>query len=780
EVTLANHGPEIATDVTVNLALHFLTPDFTPEVEGATCSRSNDWEPWVSCRFDALAPNEVRVFEVQIRIPSDSWPVEASAITTIQGGGRETDPVPGNNTFNFVLPSLRVHPVTVSEGNSGTRQMVFTISLSRPVSWPVTFDLVETPVYETIPATVGEDYVAFASTGLTIPAGQLAKTLAVTVKGDTTVEPNEVVALRAVNVVGAYREISTGVGTIANDEGAVVTVAPASRPEADGYVEFTAILSQALAEDVSFVARSARTPWSTAAAYDDYMIPYDITVTIPAGQTTANFSFTVFDDANLEADETVVIKLDSATGPFTLKDQSVTGTILNDDGPKLSINDVSVNEGDSGTKLMTFTVTLSEVSLVPVTFKYSTANGTAVDGADYTAAVNVAQSIPAGQLSRTFSIVIKGETVVEPLETLYVNLANVTGGALGDAQGIGYIINNDGALIYINDVAVGEGASGTKVMTFTVSLSQVAPGPVTYRISSLNATAVAPTDYVEFDLANQAIPQGQLSKTHTVTINGDATVEDTEVFFVNVRQPTGASVWDGQGIGYILNDDGPTLSVPDASVAEGASGTKVMTFTVALSQVAGVPVTFSVATNNTSATAGSDYVALNLTNQTIPAGQLTKTFQVSVNGDTAVEANESFTFTLGNPTGATLYDRQAIGFIYNDDGPTLSINDVSLSEGNSGTKVATFTATLSQAAAVPISYTVATSNGTATAGSDYVAKSLSGETIPAGQLTRSFTVTLNGDTTVEANETFRATLSNISAGATLFKNIGTGTITNDD
>jgi hypothetical protein len=154
---------------------------------------------------------------------------------------------------------------------------------------------------------------------------------------------------------------------------------------------------------------------------------------------------------------------------------------------------------------------------------------------------------------------------------------------------------------------------------------------------------------------------------------------------------------------------------------------------------------------------------------------------VPVSGDATVEPNETFTVTLGaNPLGATLYDRQGIATIYNDDGPTLSVNDVTIGEGNAGTKVATFTVTLSQVAAAPVTYNIATSNVTATAGSDYVAKSLVGESIPAGQLSKTFTVTINGDTAVEPNETFRVTLSNISGNATLFKFTGTGTITNDD
>jgi hypothetical protein len=249
---------------------------------------------------------------------------------------------------------------------------------------------------------------------------------------------------------------------------------------------------------------------------------------------------------------------------------------------------------------------------------------------------------------------------------------------------------------------------------------------------------------------------------------------------VTLANPTGATIFDRQAIANIYDDDGRTLSVADASVAEGNAGTKVMTLHVQLSQAASVPVTYSLATANTSAIAGSDYTALNLANQVIPAGQTSAMHQVTIHGDTVLEPNESFTVTLSNPTGASLADPQAIATIFNDDGPTLSIDDVAITEGNSGTKVATFTVTLSQPAVVPITYTAATGNLSATAGSDYAAKSLANEQIPAGQLAKTFTVTLNGDTAVEANETFYVLLSNVSAGATPFKYIGNGTITNDD
>src|SRR6185369_12907579 len=109
----------------------------------------------------------------------------------------------------------------------------------------------------------------------------------------------------------------------------------------------------------------------------------------------------------------------------------------------------------------------------------------------------------------------------------------------------------------------------------------------------------------------------------------------------------------------------------------------------------------------------------------------------------------------------------------------LSIGDVSISEGNSGTKLATFTVSLSTVSASPVTYNIATANGTATAGSDYVGKGLTGETIAAGLTTKTFTVTLNGDATVEANETFTVNVSG-AVGASIFDKQAVGTITNDD
>ncbi|MUV14726.1 Calx-beta domain-containing protein [Noviluteimonas gilva] len=112
----------------------------------------------------------------------------------------------------------------------------------------------------------------------------------------------------------------------------------------------------------------------------------------------------------------------------------------------------------------------------------------------------------------------------------------------------------------------------------------------------------------------------------------------------------------------------PTLSIADASVAEGASGTKVLRFTVRLSTAATSNVTVSLATANGTAIAGSDYVAAS-GSLTFTPGQTARNFDVTINGDRLREANETFQVLLSNATGAPISDAGATGTISNDDGP---------------------------------------------------------------------------------------------------------------
>jgi hypothetical protein len=111
--------------------------------------------------------------------------------------------------------------------------------------------------------------------------------------------------------------------------------------------------------------------------------------------------------------------------------------------------------------------------------------------------------------------------------------------------------------------------------------------------------------------------------------------------------------------------------------------------------------------------------------------------------------------------------------------PLQSIANVSVTEGNSGTRMATFTVQLSQPSSSEVRYNIATADGTAIAGADYEASGLVAEDIPAGSTSKAFTVTINGDTTYEANETFTVNVSNV-VGATISDGQAIGTIIDDD
>jgi len=228
----------------------------------------------------------------------------------------------------------------------------------------------------------------------------------------------------------------------------------------------------------------------------------------------------------------------------------------------------------------------------------------------------------------------------------------------------------------------------------------------------------------------------------------------------------------------------PDLSITSVSQAEGNSGTTPFTFTVNLSTPAGpAGVSFDIAAVAGTATIGTDFAANSLTGVSIPSGSSSYQFTVLVNGDTVAEGNETFTvvvsnITGANPTGGTV---TGTGTIQNDDaGVDLSIAAISLPEGNSGTTTFTFTVLLSAPAPVGgVTFDIATSSGTATSGTDFVANSLTGQVIPEGATSYLFNVLVNGDSAAEPDETFSVTVTNVS-GAVVLAGTATGTIVTDD
>jgi large repetitive protein len=448
---------------------------------------------------------------------------------------------------------------------------------------------------------------------------------------------------------------------------------------------------------------------------------------------------------------------------------------------RISINDASITEGNAGTKNLSFTISYSGPKN-SLSVHWATADGTALAGSDYTTSSGTANLAPTGSRSATVKVPILGDTANEPDETFTVNLTNAqpsTKAVILKAQGVGTILNDDGPpSISVDDVTIPEGDAGTSNANFTVTLSRVTTRSVSVDYATNDGAATAPSDYASAN-GTLTFNPGQTTKTVHVAVNGDTGWEPNETFTLDLANPVHATVSDGQGLGTITNDDPlPAVSIGDLSQFEGNSGTSTMSFDVGLDRPSTDTVTVDYASTDVSATAGTDYVGVSGTVTFLP-GDTHATEDLTVNGDATAEPDETFTVDLSSPTNGTIAEGSGLGTILDDDGPpSVSVDDVTLPEGDVGPSTATFTVTLSHSSSSTVSVDYTTADGTATSGSDFVATNGTVTVLP-GDTSGTFGVTVNGDTTVEDDESFTVVLGN-ATNASIGQGTGTGTITDDD
>ncbi len=343
--------------------------------------------------------------------------------------------------------------------------------------------------------------------------------------------------------------------------------------------------------------------------------------------------------------------------------------------PEVFIDDVAVPEGNAGTVAANFTVSLSAPMLDPVTVDFQTLDDTAtVADSDYVTATGTV-TFPPGDTSEPVTVTVNGDLNNEPNETFFVDLSAPANATIGDGQGIGTIINDDGTTISIDDVTVAEGNAGTTVATFTVSLSAPSASTVTVDFMTNGVTATSGTDFVGGSGTVTFVPT-DVSEPVTVTINGDLLDELNETFTVDLSNPSNATILDGQGVGTITDDDPPpSISIGDVTVTEGDAGTTNASFTVSLSAVSGLPVSVDFTTLDGSAMQPGDYT-LTTGTLVIPANTPSAPILVPVVGDTTVEGSETFTVNLSLPVNATIADGTATGTITDNDGQDFTVTSV--------------------------------------------------------------------------------------------------------
>ncbi|MBN8906484.1 MAG: Hint domain-containing protein, partial [Rhodospirillales bacterium] len=276
--------------------------------------------------------------------------------------------------------------------------------------------------------------------------------------------------------------------------------------------------------------------------------------------------------------------------------------------------------------------------------------------------------------------------------------------------------------------------------------------------------------------------------TVNVPVIGDTKVEASETFSLVVTPSpeiaNGTAASTGQAL--IVDDDSggslPTVSVRGAEISEGNANTSPLRFVVSLSKPSATAVAVDFQTVSGTALENVDFERIGqggVGTIIFQPGETSKILGTGVVGDRLVESDENLTLELFNPKGAALADNapalRAQGVILDDDGTgsklALFVSNPILLEGDSGTKLAQFTVSLSRPLDTTITLPYRTVDGTATAGQDYTAKSGT-LTFAPGQTTAAVNVPVSGDTTVEPSETFSlvvtpsAAITNGAAGAT--------------
>jgi hypothetical protein len=652
------------------------------------------------------------------------------------------NPRNSGSTVGDCKADITINDVSVTEGNTGTVNATFTVTLSAVSGNTVTVNYATGDGTAFAPA----DYQS-TSGQITFNPGDLTKTITVLVNGDTLDEPIETFFIDLSGATNGTLIDNQGQGTIIdNDPSPSLSINDVSVAEGDAGTTpatFTVTLSAASGRTVTVHYSTAD---NTAEAGSDFQATSG-TLTFNPGDTSRTVSVPINGDTTFEPNETFLVNLTTPTNASIAGAQAV-GTIINDDAappiPKLTIDDVNIVEGNSGNSVATFTVTLSPVSNQIVTVDFKTANGTATDaGSDYQPLSSTLTFNP-GETSRSITVRINGDTLVEPDETFFVNLSNPTGGAeISDNQGVATIRNDDTPLLVISQVYGGGGNSGAQFKNDFIE------------IFNRGTTTV--------DLTGWSIQQ--ISDTGTGT------------WAVTALCATGPC-WLNPGKYFLVQEaagagDAQSLPAPDATGTINLGGTT--------GKLALVSTTIALSGSCPSSSNILDLVGYGTTAScfegTAHAPSPSNTSADFRKSGGCVDSNDNaadFVVSAPNPrnSGAPANDCST-GFR-----PDISINDVSVTEGDSATVNANFNVTLSALSTQTITVAFATVDGSATAGNDY--QSNSGVlTFNPGELSKPINVLVNGDILDEPNETFVVNLSS-ATNATILDNLGQGTITDND
>ena len=658
------------------------------------------------------------------------------------------------------------------------------IRLDAPTTAPVTVN------YSTVPSTAGGyDYVS-SSGALTFAVGETVKTVRVQVTDDADPEATEVfrMNLSGPSANATIARASATATIIDNDNQAAGTpqasISDLVVDEADGTANFVITLDRPSASVVSMnYATQDGAPITGAAAAQagsDYVAASG-TLNFAPGETAKTVKVQLINDTLPEGDEAFGLKLSNLVGATALDPVGAAVIAANDETkvlkPAIWIDDVVVGEQDG---FADFVIRLDAPTTAPVTVNYSTVPSTA-GGYDYVSSSG-ALTFAAGETVKTVRVQVTDDADPEATEVFRMNLSGPSANAtIARASATATIIDNDNQAAgtpqaSISDLVVDE-ADGTA--NFVITLDRPSASVVSMNYATQDGTALAGSDYVAAS-GTLNFASGETAKTVKVQLINDTLPEGAEAFGLKLSNVAGATALNPVGTAVIAANDEPVAAKASISIDDVVVGEQddFADFVIRLDAPTTAPVTVNYSTVPSTA-GGYDYVSSSGA-LTFAAGETVKTVRVQVTDDPDPEATEVFKMNVSSASAnATIARASATATIIDNDAPSgtpqVSISDLVVDEAD-GT--ANFVITFDRPSVDVVSIDYATQDGTALAGSDYVATSGTIK-FASGETAKTVKVLLINDTLHESPETFSLKLSNL-VGATTLDPVGVATMDDND
>lgn len=598
-------------------------------------------------------------------------------------------------------------------------------------------------------ATAGVDYTASMGTLTWLDGDSSPKVFSIPVINDAVAEdPDETVNLTLFNPVLNGVADATIMGTQST---AVLTII-----DSLGYIEFSSsnytvdengigsvtVTVNRIGGSNGLASADYATSDGTATTGVDYS-PVSGTLAWLDGDTLSKiFTIPIIDDLDVEADETIYLYLSNVVGAGMGAPTSAIVTIIDDEtpiytggtiefsSPVYSIEETGINA--------IITVTRSGGSNGVATIDYQTSDGTALAGIDYITTSGTLTWADGVTGAQTIVVPINDDTLIEADETFTVSLSNPAGATLGLTSSTSIVIISNDASGTIQLDASNYSVIENGGINVTISITRIGgnTGAVSVNYETVAGTAIDGSDYIGSSGTLTWADGDNSSKAVTVNILDDTIEEADENFTFRLLNPINTTLSSPAFTTVtIINDDSPAtepgiieFSSPTYSVAE--EGGIDATITVTRTGGSSGSLSIDYASSDGTATAGVDYTMVSGTLSWLDGDSSAKTFSVPVINDAIDEIpNETVNLSLSNPTLNGALDLAVLGTQSSatlsiiDSAGTIQFSSPTYSANEDGGITATITVSRVGGSNGAASVNYSTSDGSATAGSDYIATS---------------------------------------------------------